>query len=424
VATAQAQVQAAQERVFQARAAYGPTVTLNANTSESRYEEAPGYALRQFSARQTAIQLTQPLLRTLLWPALDGAQAQLEQLQATLEQVRGESSVRLLEAAFEQMKARDTLSYARAQRLAAEEQLASARRAFKVGTVTVVDVRDAEAKVDTVDAQILAAQADLALRSQFLAELVGHEAPELLDRGLAAEALPTLPSGSVLEWLAEAQSRNPQLLAALQGLASAEAEVRKAWQGHAPTVDLTYNYSMSSDSGTLTSVLPRKGNQSQVGLAITVPLFASGATQSKVREAMALRDKAQADVDAARRAVQINVRQSFTTAISSVSLVRGLQTATRSLEVALKANQRGYEVGMKVGLDVLEAQSKLFESRRDLSKARYDAWLGYLRLKSFAGRLADGDLDELDAWLVDAPALAQPGPRSRGTGASAPRSTP
>jgi outer membrane protein len=171
-------------------------------------------------------------------------------------------------------------------------------------------------------------------------------------------------------------------------------------------------------------VLPRKGNQSQVGLAITVPLFASGATQSKVREAMALRDKAQADVDAARRAVQINVRQSFTTAISSVSLVRGLQTATRSLEVALKANQRGYEVGMKVGLDVLEAQSKLFESRRDLSKARYDAWLGYLRLKSFAGRLADGDLDELDAWLVDAPALAQPGPRSRGTGASAPRSTP
>lgn len=403
VAGALAQWRAAEQRVVQAQAGFGPVAGLAINKSKTRYNEAPEYDLRRYSAQQATLQITQPLLRTALWPALDAAQAQLAQAQAALDQARAESTVRLLEAGFDLLKARDTLTLIEAQRIAAEEQVASARRSFKVGRSTIVDVREAEAKIDTVAAQAIAAQVDLDLRQQLIAEQVGRPVPELLDRGLSGDLMPQLDAAAVLVWVAEAQLHSPQLQQARQALLTAEAEVRKAWHGHAPTADLSYTYTQSSDTGTVTSLLPRRGDNAQVGVSVNIPLFASGATQAKVREAMALRDKAQSDVDAARRSVQIGVRQSFTNTLGAVGLVRGLETATRSLEVALQANRRGYEVGMKVNADVLEAQTKIFESRRDLSRARYDAWLNFSKLKTFAGRLSDADIDQLDTLLLALP---------------------
>ena len=317
-----------------------------------------------------------------------------------MNQARAESTVRLVEAALDVLKARDALALIGAQQIAAEEQLAAARRKFTVGNATIIDVREAEGKIDTVAAQAIAAQAELDLKHQLVTELVGRAAPELMGRGLAGDQMPVLKAADVLVWIADAQLGSPQLRQAQLALLAAEAEVRKAWQGHAPTADLTYTYTSSSDTGTVTSIFPRRGDTSTVGLAINIPLFASGATHAKVLETVALRDKAQSDVDAARRTVQVGVRQNFSAALSQVSLARGLETATRSLEAAFQANRRGYEVGLKVNAEVLDAQSKVFESRRDLSRARYDAWLNFLKLKSFAGQLIDGDVDRLDALLI------------------------
>ncbi len=400
LAGAQAQVLAAEQRVVQAQAGFGPTAALTVTSNDSRYNEAPAYDLRRFNSQQAVLQVTQPLLRNALLPALEAAQAQLEQAQAALEQARGEATLKLVEASFEVLKARDAVALAGAQKVAAEEQLQSVRRRFTVGTASVVDVREAEAKIDTVAALVIAAQGEFELRQDALTELVGRPTPELLDRGLNGETMPGLKPNEVLSWIADAQLHSPQLVQAQKALLAAQAELRKAWQGHAPTADLVYNYTKSSDTGTVTSVFPRRGNTSQLGVNLSIPLFASGGTQARVKEVMALRDKAASDVEAARRTVQLGVRQNFTATLSSISLARGLQTATRSLEVAMQANRRGYEVGMKVNAEVLEAQSKVFESRRDLSKARYDAWLSYLRLKSFAGQLFDDDVQALDAVLV------------------------
>jgi outer membrane protein len=414
---AQAQLRAAEERVNQARAGFGPTASASLENNQTRYTERD--ALRMFHGTVSQLQITQPLLRTELLPALNSAQAQLEQSRATLGHLRAESTVHLLEALFDTLKARDTTTLVQAQRLAAEEQLALARRSFQVGNVSVIDVREAEAKIDTVDAQALAASADLQLRQQLVAELVGRPLPELLERTVEGDRLPELAPASLFEWLADASNRNPQLQAAQRALDAAEAELDKAWQGHAPTLNLTYNYTSNADNGTVTSVFARHGESSTIGVSLNVPLFASGATQSKVREAMALRDKAQSDVAAARRSVQLGVRQSFSAALSSAGLAHGLETATRSLEVALQANRRGYEVGMKIGAEVLEAQTKVFESRRDMLRARYDAWLNYLKLATFASKLGDAGIAELDRLLVATPP-AQPLPRARGANASTP----
>ena len=255
---------------------------------------------------------------------------------------------------------------------------------------------------------MLAAEAEFELRQQLLAELVGRQTPELLSKDLAGDRMPPLRLASILEWIADTQTQSPQLLQARQALVAAEAEVRKAMQGHAPTADLTYNYTMSSDTGTVTSFFPRRGDSSQVALNINIPLYASGATQARVKEAIALRDKAQSDIDAARRTVLAGVRQSFSASVTASALARGLETASRSQEVALRANRRGYEVGMKVNADVLESQSKLFEVRRDLSRARYDAWQNFFKLKSVAGRLLPSDVEEFEGLLVEVDTVLAP----------------
>ena len=409
VVGAQAQVRAAEQRVVQARAGFGPTAAITASKSETRYREAPNFDLRPFAGTQAALQITQPLMRTALFPALDSALAQLEQSQLALLQAQADATVRIVEASFDVLKARDAISYLQAQRISAEEQLAAARRSFKVGNAAITDVRDAEAKIDTVAAQLLAAEAEFELRQQLLAEVVGRQTPELLNKALAGDRMPPLQPAGILEWIADAQAQSPQLLQARQALVAAEAEVKKAMQGHAPTADLTYNYTMSSDTGTVTSFIPRRGDSSQVAVNINIPLFASGATQARVKEASALRDKAQSDIDAARRTAQAGVRQSFSASVTASALARGLETASRSQEVALRANRRGYEVGMKVNADVLESQSKLFEVRRDLSRSRYDAWQSFFKLKAVAGRLSLGDLDEFEGLLVEVDTVSAPG---------------
>ncbi len=410
IAAAAAQVRAAAHRVTQAEAGFGPTATLSASKTETRYREAPQFELRPFAGTQASVQVTQPLLRTALVPALDAAHAQLDQALAGMQLAETETGQRLVEAAFELLKVRDALLLLQAQAVAAAEQLQLARRSFEVGTASITDTREAEAKADAIAAQRIGAEAELDLRQQVLAELTGSSAPSLLRRGLTGDGLPTLPPASILEWLSAAQEGSALLRQARLALATAEAEVRRAWHGHAPTVDLTYSFTSSSDTGTVTSVFPRRGDSSAVGLNVNIPLFASGATQAKVKEALALRDKADADVQSARRNVVLGVRQSFSAALAAIGRAHGLETAVRSQELAMRANRRGYEVGMKVNAEVLESQSRLYEVRRDLSRARYDAWIGYTKLKALAGRLLEADIAELDSLLVDADATPLRGP--------------
>lgn len=395
-----ASLRAAEQRLVQARAAYGPTANLTATSTETRYRDLPDGQTRPFRADQYAFQVTQPVWRGALYPALQAARSQLEQAGSALLQSRLEAQQRLAEAVLEVFKARDVVVHATALREAYGEQLAAARRGFQVGRAAAPEVREAEARVDNAIAQLLAAEAELDLRQQVLAEVANGPVPALLARAVAPEALPVLPADSVLEWLSQAEAESPQLRQARLAVEAAEAETRKASLAHAPTVDINYNYTHSSDTGTATSIFPRRGNSSAIGATLTIPLFASGATQSKVVETLALRDKAASELDLARRTLVIGVRQAFVATLSALSQAKALATAERSQALSVRANQRGFEVGIKTNADVLEAQGKLFEARRDLSRARHDAWAAYFRLRALAGQLGETDWQALDAQLV------------------------
>jgi outer membrane protein len=406
VAAAEANARAAEQRQVQARGGLGPTAQLTGSHNETQYKEFSatplGSSERDFRATQAQLQITQPLLAGARWAALEAADAQLAQAEAAFAQARAESGQRLLEAAFSLLQSRDALLLVQAQAVEAAAQLQSARRSYQVGTATVTDLREAEARADGIAAQRIAAEADLELRQQVLAELTGGLPTTALQRrGLAGDRMPALPATGVAESLAATQDASPALRQAQLALAAAEAEVSRAWQGHAPTAELSYTFTMSKDTGTVTSIFPRRGDSSAVGLNVTIPLFASGATQARVKEAMALRDKAQAEVETARRNLVLGVRQQWSAGLSAIGQARGFETAARSQELAMRANRRAYEVGMKVNAEVLESQSRWFEARRDLGRARYEAWLAWARLQALAGALDERVLADIDALLVE-----------------------
>jgi outer membrane protein len=136
-----------------------------------------------------------------------------------------------------------------------------------------------------------------------------------------------------------------------------------------------------------------------VGLQLNWPLYTGGATQNRIKETLALEDKSRNDLDAARRAVTQATRQAFFGVQSGLAQVKALEAAESSSQLALEATQLGYKVGVRVNLDVLNAQTQLFQTRRDLAKARYDVILGGLKLRLASGQLKPADVAAVNALL-------------------------
>jgi outer membrane protein len=406
VSASHSQAMATQERLLQARAALGPTASLSASASATRYRDAADLDTRSFSTRQANLQLTQPLLRPGLLRAREQAQALDAQAQAQWRQARMEASQRFVDALAEFLKARDAVALLQVQQIAAREQLALARRKLAVGTVPVTDEREAQARVDGVLAQLGAAQSEWRLRRQVLAELTGVAIAGLDDRTLPGTGLPSVADDDAA-WLDALLARNPQVEQARHALAAATAEIGKAQAGHAPGIDLSYTYALNADTGTALTPIPRRGTSRQLGINITVPLYSGGATDSRVREALALQDKARFELDAARRSVTLAARQLVSAGRSARTQAQGLEAAVLFAQTALRSQRRGYEVGVRVMAEVLDAQGRLHEVRRDLSRARYDAWAASLKLEALAQRLGDEDFQRLDQALV---AVAAPVP--------------
>jgi outer membrane protein len=122
--------------------------------------------------------------------------------------------------------------------------------------------------------------------------------------------------------------------------------------------------------------------------------------QNRVRETLALEDKAAADVEATRRTVVQNTRTAYLGVVSGQGQIKALEAAEASSQVALDANKLGYQVGVRINIDVLNSQSQLFQTKRDLAQARYNVLMGGLRLRQANGTLRAEDLQAVNVLLA------------------------
>lgn len=397
--SARAQHQADQAKAEQAYAGVRPSVGLNAGASWSNVNTEGSALDRTRSAQSAAIAASQPLYRPANRIALEQAQKSLLASEAQLQNAEQALIVRLADAYFNVLAAEDNLAFVKAQKAAVAEQLAAAKRNFEVGTSTITDTREAQAQYDLVIAREIAAENDLRVKKLALDQLVGRSgtAPWRLGAG---KALPEVQPADVNAWVTRAETEHPLVRQASAGLDIAQLETRRAEAGQGPTLDATAQYQIARGAGSSPPFPYARSSTATVGVQFNLPLYTGGAVQNRIAETLALQDKARTDLEAARRGTAQATRTAYFGVVSGLGQVKALEAAEASSQSALEANQLGYQVGVRINIDVLNAQSQLFQTKANLAKARYDVLVGNLRLKQASGALNADDLKPIDALLA------------------------
>ncbi len=399
-ASARAAVTAGREKTTQGRAGLLPTVSATGYNIKNDASSAPfnlpsGGSNQRINQYQ--VSLTQPLFR---WDRLESyEQGKLASAiaEANFAQAREDLVTRVAQAYFDVLGAQDTLESTRAQKAAVAEQLASAKRNFEVGTQTITDTHEAQAAYDLTVAQELAAINDLDNKRNALQAIIGTVPGDLakLKPGVSINAPQPL---AIDNWISSAENQNPLVQVQQLTLESARHEIGRQRAGHYPTLDLTASSTHTRTDGQVQNVSGRNSSN-QIGVQWSVPLFSGFAVNSRVRESIALEDKARNDLEATKRNAALQARQAYLGVNSGLAQVKALEAAEVSSQSALESNKLGYQVGVRINIDVLNAQKQLFQTQTDLAKARYNTIMNGLRLKAAAGTLSEQDLVAVNALL-------------------------
>ena len=383
-------------RVEQARALMRPSAALSANLGRTQTKPTVGdnFANNSYGATLSG---KQPLFNRANNATIAQAERTLESSLADLDTAEQDLILRVSQAYFDVLGAQDTLETTRANKTAIAEQLASAKRNFEVGTATITDTREAQARFDLATAQEIAADNDLVSKRIALDQLVGRT--NVTPRPLAVPvALPPTASVPLEQLVSRAADEHPAVRRAQVAYEVAQLETEKARAQALPTVDAVA--SVAGGHGTIAANATGYNAAGTIGVQINVPLYAGGSIQNRIRETIVLEERSRNDLEAARRTVAQSTKQAYYTVQSSAAQVKALEAAEASSQLALEATQLGYRVGIRVNVDVLNAQSQLYQTRRDLARARYDLLLATLRLRQASGRLVASDVLGIDRLLV------------------------
>src|SRR5438067_175931 len=373
-------LEAGRERIPQGRALLLPTIGLTANAAAVRIEQetenqliSPNFTRNPTTLGYT-LTLSQPIYRPQNLLQRDQADYQARQAEATFAQASQDLTVRTAQAYFDVLAAQDTLMLVGAQKAAISEQLAQAKRNFEVGTATITDTHEAQSRYDLVVAQEIAAQNDLDSKRRALQLVAGKEYMQLKPLRTDIRLAPPTPN-DMQAWvdLADKQSYPVIIQQAVTDVAQLEAKRQSA--GHLPTVDLVGTYGTTKDTGSLQSGVGREITTGQIGFQLALPLYQGGSISSREREAAANYSKSRQDLENARRTAALTTRQTYLAVINGIAQIAALEQALTSSQSALDSNRLGYEVGVRINIDVLNAQQQVFQTRRDLVVVRVIAML-------------------------------------------------
>jgi len=403
-AGAKASYIAAQERLPQGRALLLPNINFRAganyNDVDTQYKNglfASGQ--RDFYDYNYGVTVTQPLYRRQNNLTYEQSRIQVKQAGIQLSAAAQDLMTRVAQGYFDVLLARANLNTIASQKTAVAEQLKQAKRNFIVGTATITDSREAQARYDLVVAQELGAQNDLEVRMRALEQIVGKPVGELAGLSLPVTLNPPDPV-DMGTWVEQAYQSSLQVALAQQSLELAAREVDKTRAGHYPTLDavgsLTQNYANSSPQG-----IGSDARALVIGLQLNIPLYQGGAINSRVREAIANQEKARQDLENARRTVALQTRQAYLGVTSGLGQVKALEQAVASTQLQLESTKLGQEVGVRTAVDVLNADQQLAAARRDFAQSIYSTILNQLKLKAAVGKLTEADLADVNTLLRD-----------------------
>ena len=410
LASSQSALQSAQELITQARALHLPTVTASANVghteSNIRYI-GTGNVFRNggnesFDNYGYGLNVNQPIFRKLNWVQSDIAKNQVSQADMQVEVTKQYLMIRVVQTYVDALNEEARITLIGAQKQAILKQLEQAKANFEVGTSTITDVNEAQARFDLTIAQELGAQNDLQIRRRAIQAIIGDLPPDLkavtLDLNLFKDK--ATPATTTLEdWVTQAEQNNPTLKLQQQRLDLATLDIDRQNAGHYPTLDAVASASDNTGTGSPNGF----GNElksAQISLQLQIPIYQGGGISSRVRQAVFNKQKAQDDLEATRRQVTLETQQSYLNWMSTIAQVRAYEQAVNSSQSQVDATTLGYEVGVRTSVDLLNAQQQLFSAKRDLLQSRYNQLLNFMKLKQATGLINETDIVATSQFFI------------------------
>jgi len=404
-AAARNALQASLEKLPQGRALLLPTVNLNSNATSTRIDTYTRNSinppnLRDIHSYGYSIALSQPIFRMQNLLQYDQAEYQVKQAEATFGQAGQDLILRVSQAYFDVLAAVDNLTLVKAQKASIAEQLAQAKRNFEVGTATITDTHEAQARFDLVVAQEIVADNAVETKQRELQQISGKLYPGLKTLRPGVRHEPPVPA-KMQDWVELAENQGFPVLAQDAATEIAALESRRAAAAHLPTLDVVGSYGTSSATGS--TVIATSGStkvtRGELGLQLGIPIYSGGSLNSKEREAAALYEKAKQDQKGVRRSQALAARQNYLLVVNGISTINALEQAVISSRSSYESNKLGYEVGVRISIDVLNAEQQVYQTSRDLLVARYGTIMNHLKLKATTGSLNEQDLEVVNRAL-------------------------
>ena len=383
-----------------ARASLLPQVSLTAETSDNYIKTVgntfglPGSSA-EYNSHGFSLRLDQPLYNHGLYVQLRQAKNTVAKAQAVLDASEQALILRVADAYFNVLGAEDTLTFARSEKEASQRQHEQAKIRFEVGLAAITDMKDAQAVYDQAVAAEIDAKIAVELAFDELAVIIGDRIQQVTP--LVSHMELSRPNPDHIEdWVETALRQNLSLLINNYDTKIAEQEIAKRQAGYLPTLDIVATYN-DNDTGGISG--PRHSKSSRIGLELSLPIFRGGRTYYSSKEGSYLYQAAQESNSQLRREVTRDARTAYHNVVAAISRIDAFARATESAQLAAEATELGFEVGTRNSVDVLLAQRRLFQAKRNHARARYDYLIDSLRLKQAAGILSSADLFEIEAWL-------------------------
>jgi outer membrane protein len=397
---------AVEERLAQARALFFPTLSFSMSATHSetdiRYLNNQNNPFRvgepqSFETFAYGLNARQPIFRKQNHDQYD--QAKLQVLQSGLQLIQAQQNLmlRVSDAYFDVLLARDNIELINAQKAAISGQLEMAKANFEVGTATITDVNEAQARYDLILAQEIAAVNRLETAKRALQAILGNMPPPLAGVNPSIEV--TLPKPlNMEEWVEITRQNNLNINIQQRAYEIAAEEVELQNAGHYPVLDAVGSYTDTRAGGSVNGFGSDLQN-GQIGLQLEIPIYQGGLVNARAREAVALRQQAMQTLEAARRQAEFETRTAYLNLTGNVAQVEALEQALVSSRSQLESTQLGYEVGVRTSVDVLNAQQQFYTAQRDLLQARYNYLLSVIQLKAATGLIDESDLADVSQRL-------------------------
>jgi len=401
--------QAAQEIIEQGKALYRPVVNFIAGANVSRTDlklsgtDIPFKGgVQSFEGYNYGVEARQPLYRKQNLVQMEQTKTQVSLADKQLNLSQQTLILRTTQAYFEMLLGQDKIVLLNAQQAAILSQLEQAKAYFDAGTAAITDVNEAQARYDLIAAQALGVSNDYEIAKRSLQAITG-EIPQTLAT-VKADIKPNVLKESMEKWLEVAAQNNLNIQIQQDSVKFSAQEIERANAGHLPTLDAVASYNDSYANGSSYG-FGSDLNTATIGVQLQIPLYQGGATSSRVRQAALNKQKAQDDVDIARRQTELDTQRAYLNLSTSIAQVKAYEQALTSSQSQLDSTNTGYEVGARTSVDVLNAQQQLFAAKRDLLQARYSYLVNIIRLKAASGVVTEADLADINQQLV----LSKPG---------------